>query len=123
MTSKGLVKKIYAWRQHYWILNDEGVDALRKYLHLAPSVVPNTQKKTKDGEDYERAPRGGESRGRGGRGGRGRGGRGRGGFGEDREQYQRSGEGRGRGGRGRGGRGRGAAATEEGAAEAAPAQE
>lgn len=119
LKSRGLIKEQFAWRHFYWFLVDSGVEYLRKYLHLAESVVPNTQKKTKETEEYERAParparEGGAGRGRGGRG------RGRGGFGADREEYQR---GRGRGGasRGRGFRGRGRGA--EGEAPAAPAQE
>ena len=120
MNSRGLVKEQFAWRHHYWCLNDEGVEYLRKYLHLAPTVVPNTQKKSAKEDDHERPPRGGGGD-RGGRGRGGRGGRGRGGFGEDRAAYNKDGEGRGRGGRGRGGRGRGGDAPAEGAAPAAPA--
>ena len=136
--SKKLIKEQFAWRHFYWFLNDDGVNHLRKYLHLAETVVPNTQKKLKEGaeREFERRPaREGESEGRGrgrgrgfgrGRGdgaaggeegrGRGRGfGRGRGrGFGGDRAEYNaENAEGRGRGrgfGFGRG-RGRGAEAA------------
>lgn len=125
LKSRNLIKEQYAWRHFYWFLPDNGVEFLRKYLHLDASVVPNTQKKTKEVEEYERAPRDREEGGRGRGRGRGFGrGRGRGGFGDDRREYQRSGEeGRGRG-RGRGfgrGRGRGAGAPAEGES-AAPAQ-
>lgn len=121
--SRNLIKEQFAWRHFYWFLNDAGVDFLRKYLHLGATVVPNTQKKSKETEEYERSSRDSE-RGRGR--GRGRGfGRGRGGFGDERRDYQRSGEegGRGRGfgrGRGRGfGRGRGGDAAPAGDAPAA----
>jgi small subunit ribosomal protein S10e len=123
LKSRSLIKEQYAWRHFYWFLPDNGVEFLRKYLHLDASVVPNTQKKTKETEEYERDSRDRETSGRGR--GRGRGfGRGRGGFGDDRKEYQRSGEeGRGRG-RGRGfGRGRGRGAADEAAPEVAPAQE
>lgn len=107
--SRNLIKEQFAWRHFYWYLNDEGVEYLRTYLHLASTVVPNTQKKTSEGEDYEKRRDDG-GRGRGGRG-RGRGGRG---FGRDRDAYR---------GRGRGS----AAAPVEGAPvateEAAPAAE
>ena len=129
MKSRGLIKEQFAWRQFYWYLNDEGVNYLRKYLHLAETVVPNTHKKSaKEDENLERMPeRRGRGGARGGRGGRGFG-RGRGGYGADREQYQQ-GEGqeggfrgRGRGGRGRGfGRGRGG--QQEGAEAPAAASE
>ena len=124
MVSRNLVKEQFAWRHFYWTLNDEGVAFLRKYLHLADSVVPNTQKKlAKDGDEYEkRAPRPeGEGRGRGGSRGGSRGG-GRGGYGADRAGYKQDGEtgGRGRGGRGFG-RGRGGDAAPAAAAAPAPA--
>ena len=110
MKSRNFIKEQFAWRHFYWSLNDNGVDYLRKYLHLSPSVVPNTHRKTKEAEEYERAPprpRGGRGRGRGRGGdfgGRGRGGdfggRGRGG---DFGGRGRGGDGEGRGrGRGRG---------------------
>ena len=113
LKSRNLVKEQFAWRHFYWFLNDEGVAYLRKYFHLADSVVPNSMKPLKDadeGQFEKRPPRpaGEEGRGRG----RGRGGAssrgGRGGYGSDRAAYQGEG-GRGRGGFGRG-RGRGAAA-------------
>jgi small subunit ribosomal protein S10e len=111
MKSRGLIKEQFAWRHFYWTLNDNGVTYLRKYLHLAETVVPETHKKSaKEIEQEREREKREDSRGRG-RGGRGRGfGRGRGGFSGERENYQRTeGEGRGRGrGRGRGeGRGRG----------------
>jgi small subunit ribosomal protein S10e len=112
--SRELINEQFAWRHFYWTLNDKGIEYLRQYLHLDPSVVPNTQRSGVTSDDFERAPpRGaggrGEGRGRGGRGeGRGRGGRGRG-------------EGRGRGGRGRGRETEVAAAAP--AQEAAPVQE
>ncbi|CAJ1012575.1 putative Plectin/S10 domain containing protein [Leishmania naiffi] len=88
LKSRSLIKEQYAWRHYYWTLNDEGIAYMRNYLHLAPSVMPNTQKPSS--VNFEKVT---EGRGRGrGRGGRGRGeGRGRG-----------RGEGRGRGSRGRG---------------------
>ncbi len=132
LNSKKLIKEQFAWRHFYWFLNDAGVAYLRNYLHLAESVVPNSQKATKGGErEYERAPRreGGDGP-RGGRGagrgaGRGRGfGRGRGGDGEGAAPFR--GRGRGFGGRGaRGGFGaeRADYASGEGSAPAAPAVE
>ena len=138
MKSRGLIREQFAWRHFYWFLNDQGVDHLRKYLHLEAAVVPDTHK-AQAGESFERGPRDGRGGGRGRGEGRGRGrgegrGRGRGGFGEERAGYGRSAEGaegegfrgRGRGmgrGRGRGfGRGRGGDAAPAGEA-AAPAQE
>ena len=104
LNSKGLINEQFAWRHFYWTLNDKGIDYLRKYLHLAPTVIPNTLKKSAKSEgerEHERPARGerpeggfrgrGGDRGRGGERGRGRG-RGRG-FGGDREAYQRSSEG------------------------------
>ena len=111
LKSRDLIKEQFAWRHFYWYLNDKGVEFLRKYLHLADTVVPETHKKSAKEIEAERD--GERGRGRGGRGagrgaGRGRGfGRGRGGFGGDKEQYQRA-EGEAPRGRGRGGfRGRG----------------
>ena len=125
MRSRDLLKEQFAWRHFYWTLNDNGVEYLRKYLHLAETVVPEThQKSAKEVEDEKERDERRAKRDAAGTGGRGRGrgfGRGRGGAGGDRENYNREG---GRGGaRGRGGfrgRGRGAA---EGAAAAPAASE
>ena len=64
-SSKGLVKRQYAWRWAYWTLTDEGIAFLREYLHLAADVVPETHKKppkatTPSGRRFEgdREPRG-----------------------------------------------------------------
>lgn len=130
MKSRNLVKETFTWRHFYWFLNDDGVAYLRKYLHLGETVVPNSMKQTKEGDErqFEKRPprpdgeRGGRGRGRGmGERGGERGGRGgRGGYGSDRAAYKGEG-GAPRGGRGRGfGRGRGGA---EGDAAPAPAAE
>lgn len=122
LKSRNLVKEQFAWRHFYWFLNDDGVAYLRKYFHLADSVVPNSMKPLKDSEEqFERRPPRPQGEGEGRGRGRGRGGfsgRGRGGYGAERSAYQ------GEGGRGRGrgmfrGRGRGAA---EGAAPAPAAE-
>eukprot|EP00049_Salpingoeca_infusionum_P003166 m.64223 g.64223 ORF g.64223 m.64223 type:complete len:142 (-) comp11992_c1_seq1:2335-2760(-) len=44
LKSRGLVTECFAWRHFYWTLNDEGVEELRKYLHLDAEVAPNTHK-------------------------------------------------------------------------------
>ncbi|KEG11831.1 40S ribosomal protein S10, partial [Trypanosoma grayi] len=80
MKSRGLLKEQFAWRQFYWFLNDEGVEYLRKYLYLAPEIVPNTHKADKLPDREGGRGRGrGEGRGRGRGEGRGRG-RGEGGY-------------------------------------------
>ena len=96
MVSRNLVKEQFAWRHFYWTLNDNGVAYLRKYLHLAETVVPEThQKSAKEVEDEKERDERRAKRDAAGTDGRGRG-RGRG-FGRGR--------GGDRGGRGRGGGG------------------
>jgi len=139
LKSKNLVKEQFNWSRFYWTLTDEGIEYLRKYLHVTNDTVPATLKKPSkpqppasfgrrdDGEGGRGGFRG-RGRGRGRGGGRdgyrsdrpggdfegGFGGRGRGGF---------RGRGRGRGGRGGFGRGEadGAPAGEGAAAEASTA--
>merc|ERR1712189_149656 len=42
LKSRGYVKENFAWRHFYWFLNDEGIEFLRKELHLPPEIVPAT---------------------------------------------------------------------------------
>ncbi|XP_022220980.2 40S ribosomal protein S10b-like [Drosophila obscura] len=42
LASRGIVKEQYNWRHYYWYVTNEGIDYLRKYLHLPPEVVPST---------------------------------------------------------------------------------
>ena len=125
MRSRDLLKEQFAWRHFYWFLNDNGVAFLRKYLHLAETVVPETHQKTQREVEDEKEREERKAKREAAAGGRGRGrgfGRGRGGAraeGGDRDNYNRE-AGRGRGGRG-GFRGRGRGNNAE--APAAPAQE
>ncbi|KAF1417982.1 Plectin, partial [Spheniscus humboldti] len=40
LRSRQLVRETFAWRHFYWYLTDEGIDYLRRYLHLPPEIVP-----------------------------------------------------------------------------------
>eukprot|EP00227_Mantoniella_beaufortii_P021084 CAMPEP_0197578200 /NCGR_PEP_ID=MMETSP1326-20131121/2523_1 /TAXON_ID=1155430 /ORGANISM="Genus nov. species nov., Strain RCC2288" /LENGTH=148 /DNA_ID=CAMNT_0043141365 /DNA_START=112 /DNA_END=555 /DNA_ORIENTATION=+ len=99
LTSRGYVRHTYSWRWNYYFLTDEGIDFLRKYLHLPAEIAPDTLLKPAAGAAFPGAP-----------GGRGDGmGRGRGGFDKGPREggYRREGGaggfGRGAGGRGFGG--------------------
>lgn len=93
MTSRGYVRKEYNWRHYYWYLTDEGIEYLRKYLHLPADVVPATHKK----QATAAARPGGERYGDDRRGGYGK----DGGPGRDfRPSYRDGGFGRGGGGEG-----------------------
>ena len=45
LVSKGYVNQTFNWQWFYWYLNDEGVEYMRKYLHLPEEIVPKTHKK------------------------------------------------------------------------------
>ncbi|XP_059827502.1 small ribosomal subunit protein eS10-like [Hypanus sabinus] len=40
LRSRGLVRKTFTWRHHYWYLTEEGLVFLQQYLHLPPHVIP-----------------------------------------------------------------------------------
>jgi small subunit ribosomal protein S10e len=42
LVSKGLVSERYSWNFYYFILKDNGVDYLRKFLNIPNSVTPLT---------------------------------------------------------------------------------
>ncbi|AAK39832.1 40S ribosomal protein S10B (nucleomorph) [Guillardia theta] len=44
LLSKGFVNEIYSWKYHYFVLNQEGLEYVRKLLNLPNGVVPNTHK-------------------------------------------------------------------------------
>jgi len=44
LKSRGYVKELFNWRHLYYFLTEEGVEYLREYLHLPPSVIPATHK-------------------------------------------------------------------------------
>jgi len=46
MKSKGHVKETFSWQWYYYYLTNEGVSALREYLHLPDDVMPATLKKS-----------------------------------------------------------------------------
>eukprot|EP00921_Rhytidocystis_pertsovi_P002312 GHVQ01003952.1.p1 GENE.GHVQ01003952.1~~GHVQ01003952.1.p1 ORF type:complete len:170 (-),score=32.87 GHVQ01003952.1:107-616(-) len=99
--SRNYVDEKFTWQHHYYFLTNEGIEYLREYLHLPPSVFPATlTKKSSGGGGGRGGDRGGgdrgerRDRGEGGgindewrpRGGFGRGGGG--GFGRGREREQ-----------------------------------
>ena len=45
LRSRGYVKEQFAWRHFYWYLTNEGIEYLRRYLHLPPEIVPSTLKR------------------------------------------------------------------------------
>mmetsp|Transcript_7110 Transcript_7110/g.13110 ORF Transcript_7110/g.13110 Transcript_7110/m.13110 type:complete len:155 (+) Transcript_7110:35-499(+) len=100
LKSNDYVHEIFNWQWMYYSLTNQGIEYLRRVLHIPDDTVPKTLKKQVGPPPGERPGFGG--RGRGGRGGyrgdrgdyrEGRGGRGRGGF---RGGFR--GRGRGRGG-------------------------
>jgi predicted transcriptional regulator len=91
LTSRGLVRKTYTWKHHYWFLTNEGITYLREYLNLPEMIVPNTHKKQQPRPSSR--PLGGEGGergnfGRGPPGDRPAGGFGRGRMGGEREGYR-----------------------------------
>ncbi|PAA76267.1 hypothetical protein BOX15_Mlig012831g2, partial [Macrostomum lignano] len=42
LKSRGFVREQFAWRHYYWFLTNEGIEFLRKYLHLPTECVPAT---------------------------------------------------------------------------------
>ena len=120
LKSRGFIHEIFAWRNYYFTLTNEGIEYLREYLHVPADFVPATLKKqvkASAGPSFRKLE-GSESRGRG----RGRGGDRDDGYRGPKKdggapgdfQPEFAGRGRGRGGF-RGGRG--------GAAAGAPASE
>lgn len=45
LKSKNLVEEKYNWKHQYFVLNNEGIEHLREYLHLPPSIFPATLSK------------------------------------------------------------------------------
>lgn len=45
LKSRGYVNEKFSWQWYYWSLTDEGIEYLREFLHLPPTIVPNTFKK------------------------------------------------------------------------------
>ncbi|KAJ3341784.1 hypothetical protein HDU93_004168 [Gonapodya sp. JEL0774] len=115
LSSRGYVRTQFSWQYYYYFLTNEGIEFLRKELHLPVEIVPKTQYKTKQSvggrqddrpfrsDRPDRAPReGGEGGYRRREGGFGRGGPGAGGGkegapGEGFRPEFRGGFGRGRG--------------------------
>mmetsp|Transcript_38950 Transcript_38950/g.97533 ORF Transcript_38950/g.97533 Transcript_38950/m.97533 type:complete len:95 (-) Transcript_38950:81-365(-) len=42
LVSKGFVKERFCWKYYYFVLNDKGIEFLRKYLNIPPNVIPLT---------------------------------------------------------------------------------
>jgi small subunit ribosomal protein S10e len=42
LVSKGFVKEKFSWKYYYFILNDKGIDFLRKFLYIPENVIPLT---------------------------------------------------------------------------------
>ncbi|PAA77134.1 hypothetical protein BOX15_Mlig021743g1 [Macrostomum lignano] len=42
LKSRGFVREQFAWRHYYWFLTNEGIEHLRKELHLPTECVPTT---------------------------------------------------------------------------------
>jgi small subunit ribosomal protein S10e len=100
LASKGYVKYVFNWQWFYYYLTDEGIEELRKELHLPKEVSPATL--TKPRHDVERNSDGDRKGGKkGDRKGKGKG---KGGWG--RGKGEGKGEGKGKGyGKGYGGEG------------------
>lgn len=45
LRSRGYVKEQFNWGWYYWFLTNEGIEYLRKFLHVPEEVVPATLKK------------------------------------------------------------------------------
>ncbi|EME27002.1 40S ribosomal protein S10-B [Galdieria sulphuraria] len=45
LTSRGYLKEQFSWGYFYYILTDNGIDYLRRYLNLPVEIVPETLKK------------------------------------------------------------------------------
>ncbi|CAM9675114.1 unnamed protein product, partial [Phaeothamnion confervicola] len=45
LKSRGYVRETFSWQYYYYYLTDEGIEYLRKYLHLPEEIVPATLKK------------------------------------------------------------------------------
>lgn len=68
LVSRGFARQTYSWSWSYYFLTDEGIDFLRKYLHLPAEIVPDTLMKPQQSALPSGPSRGGMGRG-GGRGG------------------------------------------------------
>ncbi|SBT75532.1 60S ribosomal protein L11a, putative [Plasmodium ovale] len=53
LKSKKYVDEKYNWKHQYFILNNEGIEFLREFLHLPPSIFPATLSK----KTVNRAPK------------------------------------------------------------------
>ncbi|PAA62008.1 hypothetical protein BOX15_Mlig022851g5, partial [Macrostomum lignano] len=88
LKSRGFVREQFAWRHYYWFLTNEGIEFLRKYLHLPTECVPATLSRRAGpggaGATDARGP------GAGGRGERGEGGERSGGRFGDRLAYRKT---------------------------------
>ena len=42
LVSKGYVKEKFCWKYYYFVLNDKGIEFLRKYLNVPENVIPLT---------------------------------------------------------------------------------
>ena len=89
LVSRGFVRMTFSWSWGYYFLTDEGIDFLRKYLHLPADIVPDTLMKPAQsalpsgprgaggrgmGRGFDKGPREGGYRREGGGRGFGRGG-------------------------------------------------
>ncbi|CAD2088149.1 40S ribosomal protein S10, putative [Plasmodium berghei] len=53
LKSRKYVEEKYNWKHQYFILNNEGIEFLREFLHLPPSIFPATLSK----KTINRAPK------------------------------------------------------------------
>ena len=56
LKSKEFVKEQFAWRHYYWSLTNEGIEYLRKFLHLPGEIIPATLKKQQKSETARPRP-------------------------------------------------------------------
>lgn len=42
LVSKGFVKEKFSWKYYYFVLNDKGIEFLRKFLYIPENVIPLT---------------------------------------------------------------------------------
>ncbi len=68
LVSRGYCRTTFSWQWSYYFLTDEGIEFLRKYLHLPEEIVPDTLMKPQGAAALPSGPGG-----RGGRPGMGRG--------------------------------------------------